>query len=157
MRLPGLLALFALAACGDSTDISGLYFGNATSTVSPPGAGTGWVHAGSATVSIANAGDDVDVTLSAGCVLTASRGKEETIKDGANTTRFVFTSDLVRDGQTCALPLPGGDLGIAIVEGDLVVQAGSTLTLQLGGAVRTAPEVADVGGYAVVDFAGAQP
>lgn len=156
MRIPGLLALFALAACGDSTDISGLYFGNATSTLSPT-SGAGSVHAGSATISIANVGDDVDVTLAPGCALTASREKEETIKDGANTTRFVFTTDVVRDGQTCTLPLAGADLGITIVEGDLVVQAGSTMTLQLGGAIGTAPEVADVGGYAVFDFAGAQP
>jgi len=150
-----LAALAALAACGDSTDISGSYTGNATYTVSPA-SGAGSVGAGSATIAIANAGDDIDVTLALGCELYATQLEQDSINDHGATSRFVFTSDTIDAGATCTLPIAGGDLALTVFEGDVVALKGPTVTIELGGSITAAPDPAAVGGYAVYDFAGAQ-
>jgi len=58
--------------------------------------------------------------------------------------------------QSCALPIGGsGGVTLSVVEGDLVVDHGLTLTLDVGGTVTSAADPADLGGYAVYDFDGA--
>ncbi len=65
--------------------------------------------------------------------------------DYDNTTRFVFASDSIAASQTC--PLPDGAV-MTVAVGDLEVDHGGTLTLDVGGATAD-------GGYVVFQFAGA--
>jgi hypothetical protein len=97
------------------------------------------------------------VTLgSSGCVIAADQIEELSLYDKSGDGHYIFTSDALADGQTCTLPIAaGGQVSIAIASGDLVVDHGLTLTLQLGGTVSIASDPSLVGGYAVWDFAGA--
>ena len=49
------------------------------------------------------------------------------------------------------------DLAFTLVEGDLVVDHGLTLSLDIGGTIPAAPDPDEGGGYAVYQFAGTQP
>ena len=152
-----LLGLVVLAACTttDSTELAGTYAGNATYTISPM-TGDGSVGAAAASVIIADNGDDVQVGVAPECVLDGSQITQFTLYDGAHGDRFIFTSESLAATQACTLPTTNGGLAISIVEGDLVVDHGLTMTLELGGTITASPDPSDVGGYAVYRFDGAQ-
>jgi|SRR5580704_19116305 hypothetical protein len=153
-----LLCLGILAACktNDSTDISGTYAGNATYTISPT---TGDGSVGAASASLVVAADDdnnVQVGVAPTCVLDGTQITQLTLYDNGGNNRFIFTSASVASDQSCTLPIDSGALAISIVEGDLVVDHGLTLTLELGGTITSSPDPTDVDGYAVYRFDGEQ-
>jgi hypothetical protein len=142
MRLA--VVVLAAVACGDSTDIAGTYVGNATYTRSD-----GTTGAGMATVVVTDTGNNnVDVAIGAACTLAANEIEQVDISDHRNYGNFVLTSEAIRAQQPCALP----DGTIAVAAGDLVVDAGLTMTLDLGG-----PTTDGGGGsaYVVYHFDGA--
>jgi hypothetical protein len=143
-----ILGLVALGGCSlysdDPTDISGEYVGNATYTIAS-GSGSGSVDAGSAAIELDSTDAGVDVAIGAACSLTASSTETLTILDNRNTTRFVFASDSIDASQTCTLP---DGVAMTVAVGDLEVDHGGALTLDVGGATAD-------GGYVVFQFAGA--
>jgi hypothetical protein len=140
------LAIVALAVglgaggCGDSTDIAGSYVGNATYTRAD-----GTTGAGPATVVITDvdSSNAIEVAIGSACPIAASEIKQVDIEDHSAYTHFVLTSEAFASGEPCALP----DGAIAVSTGFLVVDAGLTMTLDLGGGSGS--------GYIVYNFAGA--
>jgi hypothetical protein len=145
-----IIAALAAAACGcnvysdDPTDVSGEYVGNATYTIASP-SGSGGVDAGSATIELASTNAGVDVAIGAACSLSATSIETLTVQDYRNTARFVFASDSIDASQTCTLP---DGVAVTIAVGDLEVDHGGVLTLDVGGTTAD-------GGYVVFQFAGA--
>ena len=147
-----LIGIAAVASCTstDSTDISGTYDGNATYTISPGSGGDCVVGAFAASVDIEGDTGGVLVTLAPSCVLTGALIELLTFPDNTNKTRFAFTSDSIDASQSCTLVLAGGSgLAISVVAGDLTVDHGLTLALDVGGGVAGS-------GYAVYQFEGVQ-
>jgi hypothetical protein len=143
MRL--VLVAVALVGCNDSTDIAGTYIGNATYTRSD-----GTTGAGSAVVVVTDGyNNDVDVAVGPACPLFAAVIKQIDITDHTNDGRFVLTSERFGSGASCVLP----DGAIALDTGFLVVDAGLTMTLDLGGPVVTG--AGSGSDYVVYNFAGA--
>jgi hypothetical protein len=133
--------VFAAGACGDSTDIAGTYIGNATYTRAD-----GTTGAGSATVVVADeSGNVIDVDIGSACPLIAIEIKQITIDDRSGYSHFVLTSEAFTSGAACTLP----DGAIAVSTGFLVVDAGLTMTLDVGGEGSGSD-------YVVYNFAGAQ-
>ncbi len=127
-----------------------------TYTISPT-TGDGSVGAAAASVDVATDDDDnVQVGVAPGCVVDGTQITQLTLYDNEGNNRFIFTSESVAANQACTLPINGGSLAISIVEGDLVVDHGMTLTLDLGGTITSSPDPTDIGGYAVYRFDGAQ-
>ena len=139
-----ILSLLTLGGCNvysnDSADVSGTYVGNATYTI----AGSG-VDAGEVTIDLTSSDNGVDVAIGAACSLSATSIETVQILDYHNTTRFVFASDSIDASQTCTLP---DGVAMTVAVGDLEVDHGGALTLDVGGAT-------DDGGYVVFQFAGA--
>jgi hypothetical protein len=139
-----ILSLLMLGGCNvysnDSTDVSGDYVGNATSTI----AGSG-VDAGEVTIDLTSTNDGVDVAIGTSCSVSATSIETLTVLDYDNTSRFVLASDSIDASQTCTLP---DGVAMTVAVGDLEVEHGGTLTLDVGGATAD-------GGYVVFHFAGA--
>ena len=142
-----VLSLLALGGCNfysnDSTDVSGDYVGNATYTIAS-GSGSG-VDAGAVTIDLATADDGIDVAIDAACTLSATSIETLTILDYDNAERFVLASDSIDASQPCTLP---DGVAMTVTTGDLEVDHGHTLTLDVGGATGD-------GGYVVFQFTGA--
>jgi hypothetical protein len=143
-----IVAIVAAGSCNiysnDSTDVSGDYVGNATYTIASV-SGSGSVDAGSATIELASTNDGVDVAIGAACSLSAASIETLTLSDYRNTARFVLASASIDASQTCTLP---DGVAMTVSVGDLVVDHGLTLELDVGGASAD-------GGYAVFQFDGA--
>jgi hypothetical protein len=132
-----------LAACGDSTDIAGMYYGNATYTRSD-----GTTGAGVATVIVTDAGNNnVNLAIGSGCPLAATEIQQIDIENKTGYDNFVLTSESIAPQQSCGLP----DGTISIATGDLVVDYGLTMTLDLGGPITDATG----SDYIVYNFSGA--
>jgi hypothetical protein len=145
-----------LGACNDddSTNIAGTYTGNATYTASAAGDTTPALAGAEAqVVTIADASDDgASIVLAATCTLAAERLREEEIKDATKAQRFVFTSETIAPSGACTLPVVGTSVMLRVIDGELVVDHGGTLTLSFGGNATLADGTA---AYLVFDFAGA--
>ena len=143
--------------CGPSTDIAGSYTGNVTYTASitAPSAGD-LAGAEPATVVLADGPNgSVSATLG-GCTLaTSQRVAFVTTPGRSGAQQWLFTSQDITTGQSCTVPITGGTITLSVVQGDLIVDAGNTMTLELGGNISSATGTSATAGYLAYVFDGA--
>lgn len=156
--MPRALACVLIAlgtGCGDSTDIAGTYEGAAIYQASVTMPMTDSLGGAEPLEIVVQDGSDDSVTVTIGeCSLEFARGNERTVTNYGEYDDFVFTSDVLASSQMCQLALSQGSLAFGASTGELVVNYGGKMSLDISGDIVSAQNAVASAGYFALMYSG---